>query len=127
MQLMFLSFQVHYYFIIQFINLVNYLFNLYNMIEAKLTKSDKPDKKYKVVVESKDKKRTLHFGQKGASDYTRHKDDERKKRYLDRHRANEDWRNPYTAGWWSRWLLWEKKTLKEAKKNIEKTKNIDFK
>jgi len=124
---MFLSFQVHYYFIIQFINLVNYLFNLYNMIEAKLTKSDNPKKKYKVVVEKGDKKRTLHFGSAGMSDYTKHKDEERKKRYIDRHRKNEDWSDPFSRGYWSRFLLWEKPSIKEAKKNIEKTKNIKFK
>jgi len=97
------------------------------MIEAKLTKSDNPKKKYKVVVTGKDKKKTLHFGQKGASDFTKHKDEERKKLYISRHRKNEDWSNVYSSGWWSRWLLWEKPSIKEAKKNIERTKNIDIK
>jgi len=124
---MFLLFQVHYYFIIQFINLVNYLFNLYNMIEAKLSVSNKPDKKYKVVVESKDKKRTLHFGSAGMSDYTKHKDDERKKRYIDRHKKRENWSDPFSAGYWAKNILWNKKTIKESIKNTEKTKNIKFK
>ena len=97
------------------------------MIKAKLTKSDNPKKKYKVVVESKDKKKTIHFGAKGMSDYTKHKDDERKKRYIDRHKKRENWSDPFSAGYWSRWLLWHKPSIKEAKKNIERTKNIDIK
>jgi len=97
------------------------------MIEAKLTKSDNPKKKYKVVVESKEKKRTLHFGQKGASDYTKHKDDERKKRYLDRHRKNENWSDPFSRSFWATNILWNKKTIKESIKNTERTKNIDIK
>ena len=97
------------------------------MVEAKLTKSDNPKKKYKVVVESKDRKKTIHFGAKGMSDFTKHKDEERKKHYLDRHRKNENWSDPFSAGYWSRWLLWHKPSIKEAKKNIERTKNIDIK
>ena len=31
---------------------------------------------------------------------------------------NENWNNPLTAGFWSRWLLWEKPTLNEAVRNI---------
>ena len=97
------------------------------MIEAKLTKSDKPDKKYKVVVESKDKKKTLHFGAKGMSDYTKHKDDARKKNYIARHQKREDWSDPFTSGYWAKNILWNKKSIKESIKNTERTKNIKIK
>lgn len=97
------------------------------MVEAKLTKSDNPKKKYKVVVQKKDKKKTIHFGQSGASDYTKHGDKERKNRYISRHKKNEDWNNPFTAGFWSKNILWNKKTIIESIKNIEKIKNIDIK
>ena len=52
--------------------------------------------------------RTVHFGRKGYSDYTIHKDSARMKRYLVRHRRRETWGRSgrYTAGFWSRWLLW---------------------
>lgn len=56
-------------------------------------------------------KRTIRFGAKGMSDFTKNKDEERKQRYLDRHKAREDWTNPLTAGFWSRWLLWNKPTI----------------
>ena len=43
-------------------------------------------------------------------DFTKTKDEEQKKRYLARHRARENWRNPETAGALSRWVLWNKPT-----------------
>ena len=51
------------------------------VIEVVITKSHKPDKKMKAVINCK---KTVHFGQAGASDYTKHQDDQRKKRYIDR-------------------------------------------
>ena len=60
--------------------------------------------------------RTVHFGRKGYSDYTIHKDPARMKRYLVRHRRREKWgrSGQYTAGFWSRWLLWSRPSLKGA-------------
>ena len=87
--------------------------------------SSKPDKKYDAVI---DDKKTISFGAKNYSDYTKHKDDERKQRYINRHKKAEDWNNFYTAGFWSRWILWEMPTLKEAISNIiKKFKNINVK
>jgi len=57
------------------------------------------------------KEKKVSFGAKGYADYTTHNDDERKERYLRRHRARENWNNPLTAGALSRWVLWNKKTL----------------
>jgi hypothetical protein len=66
--------------------------------------------KKKMMAQFSDPKKTIHFGAAGASDYTINKDDDRKKLYLDRHRKNEDWSNPRTAGALSRWILWNKPT-----------------
>ena len=55
------------------------------------------------------RKRTVHFGHAGASDFTQHRDPVRKQRYLARHAPRED--NPMTAGALSRWVLWNKETL----------------
>jgi len=73
-----------------------------------ITKSDLKGKKLKAVFLSKDRKtkKTIHFGSAGMSDYTIHKDKERRQRYLDRHRKNENWNDPQTAGALSRWILW---------------------
>ena len=80
-----------------------------------ITKSDR-DKKYKAVFSTKDKKKTktLHFGAKGMSDYTIHKDEKRKDRYLARHNpkyTKEKWNIPDTPASLSRWILWNKPTF----------------
>ena len=53
-------------------------------------------------------------------DYTTTKDKEQRERYLKRHRANESWNNPRSAGALSRWILWGEST--SIQKNI-----VDFK
>ena len=45
---------------------------------------------------------------------TAFKDPERKKAYLARHKANENWKDKESAGFWSRYLLWSKPSLQEA-------------
>eukprot|EP01043_Picozoa_sp_COSAG02_P061934 COSAG02_NODE_8425_length_2575_cov_4.168821_3_plen_183_part_00 len=52
--------------------------------------------------------RTVHFGQRGAEDFTTHQDRARKRHYLARHAPREDWDDPLTAGALSRWILWHK-------------------
>jgi hypothetical protein len=42
--------------------------------------------------------RTTHFGAEGMSDYTKNRDKDRKQRYLQRHRRNENWSNPHRLG-----------------------------
>ena len=61
-----------------------------------------------------DRQKTVHFGAAGMSDYTIHKDPERKKRYLDRHRKNENWNDPTTPGSLSRYILWNKESLRAS-------------
>ncbi len=59
-----------------------------------------------------DKKvKTIHFGADGYSDYTIHKDEARKQRYIDRHKSSEDWGNPMTAGTLALFILWNKPTI----------------
>lgn len=66
------------------------------------------DNKHKFVgVFTDDGKETrVPFGAKGMSDYTLHKDPARRRLYLMRHRARENWNSPKTAGSLSRWILW---------------------
>ena len=37
-----------------------------------------------------------------------------KQRYLARHGEQEDWNNIFSAGFWSRWMLWNLVDLKKA-------------
>jgi len=65
--------------------------------------------------EVNDRPKTVHFGATGYEDYTTHKDEARKERYLERHgRGREDWDDPTTPGALSRWILWNKPTLKAS-------------
>ena len=56
-------------------------------MNIEISKSNTSDKKLKAVI---DGKKTVHFGQAGASEFTKHKDPERKANYINRH-SNEDW------------------------------------
>lgn len=57
------------------------------------------------------KKKTTHFGDNRYSNYIIHKDDERKNRYIDRHKKREKWNRYWTPGSLSRYILWNEKTL----------------
>lgn len=71
--------------------------------------------KYVAVIEQDNgREKTIRFGSFGMSDFTKNKDEERKRRYLERHREREDWNDITTAGAWSRWLLWNKPTIRES-------------
>lgn len=80
---------------------------------VKITKSNKADKKMMAVFEdcNTGRQKTTHFGAKNYSDFLQHKDPERKQRYINRHKRNENWNDPTSAGALSRWILWNKPSL----------------
>ena len=90
------------------------------MKEVVLKKSSNPEKKYDAFVEGK----KISFGASGYSDFTQHKDEERKKNYIARHRVNQNWNDLKTAGARSKNLLWNKPTINESIKNMEHKFNI---
>ena len=95
------------------------------MVKMVIEKGTAKNKKLKAIFyasdSSGDKKiKTVQFGSKGMSDFTIHKDKERKQRYLDRHRKRENWNDPMTAGALSRWILWNKPTLEGSIKDFKK-------
>ena len=69
-------------------------------------------------------KNTVHFGFKGGSTYIDHKDDKQKDAYIARHKVNENWKDPTTAGALSRYILWNKKTLSESITDFKKKFNL---
>ena len=87
-----------------------------------ITKSNKKDKKYKANIKDDNKNKTIHFGQAGASDMTQHGDEKRKKNYINRHRAREDWTlsGIDSAGFSSKHLLWNKPSFNESFKDLKK-------
>ena len=92
----------------------------YNKVIFK--KSTKKEKKRMAIFYSDSgNKNTVHFGAAGMSDYTIHKDKERRKNYLVRHKVNENWDNPITPGSLSKFILWGRYT--SIDKNINHFKN----
>ena len=87
-----------------------------------LQKSTRLTKKYMVTVHGK----TIHFGAIGYSDYTKHHDYDRMKRYNNRHKTTENWNKSgiETAGFWAKWILWSKPTLREAIESTEDKFNL---
>ena len=53
-------------------------------MDAVITKSKKPDTKYDARINDT---KTVSFGQKGASDFTKHTNKYVKYQYIDRHKA----------------------------------------
>lgn len=88
-----------------------------------VTPSDKPDKKLHVKLESDSgREKNLHIGAKGMDDFTKTHDEAQKQRYIERHRAREDWRlsGLMTSGFWSRWLLWNKPSLSASVQDVKR-------
>ena len=94
-------------------------------MDVVILKSDRKDKKYKAVINGT---KTIHFGQAGASDYTKHNDPKRRELYITRHQK-EDWSisNIASPAFMSRWILWEHTTLQGAIDALNKKyKNVSF-
>jgi len=64
----------------------------------------------------------VRFGASGYQDYTSFPAEireERRTRYLKRHKAREEWNQPDTPGALSRWVLWEHTSLRTAIKKYK--------
>lgn len=119
--------------------------------KVKLRRSPRSDKKWAVTFEDGG---VVHFGAKGMSDYTFHKNPMRMRSYVDRHggrvpktlmdetdprrvqkgmlgvrtSTRERWGKSglRTPGFWSRWLTWSVPTLRGAKRLIEGRYGVRF-
>ena len=94
-------------------------------LKVVLKPSKKRDKKWVAVMPQFGHEH--NFGQKGAGDYTIHKDAKRKDLYIQRHKKNENWNDIHSAGFWSKNLLWNKPTISASIKDVEKRFNLKIK
>lgn len=86
-----------------------------------IRKSHKKEKKWDAVFEKDGKEKVVPFGQKGYSDYTKHKDKTRKARYIKRHSGmGEHWNKPDTPGALSLHVLWNKPSFKASVADFKK-------
>jgi hypothetical protein len=85
-------------------NLKRYL-KRFDLEGIELYISTRKDKKY--MIETPEGK-TVHFGQMGYEDYTKHQDEERRNNYLKRAtKIKGDWkRDPLSPNNLAIWLLW---------------------
>ena len=69
-----------------------------------------------------DGSKAISFGQKGASDFTKHGNTYRKDQCIDRHKAREYWTKSgvKAAGWMGKHVLWNKPTIQASIDDINK-------
>ena len=86
-------------------------------VSVRLSKSPRREKKWRVNFPNG---KHVDFGATGYSDFTIHKTPQRMHKYVFRHQKHENWKKSgmYTAGFWSRWLLWSVPTMSGAKSLI---------
>jgi hypothetical protein len=104
-------------------------------MEVIIKLSDRPDKRYTAIFYNREKKvKTIHFGyaitdengnKKYGSTYIDHKNDTLKDAYIARHQVNENFEDFMSAGSLSRYILWEKKSLREAINNFKRKFKLD--
>ena len=95
----------------------------------KLVRSDNASKKYDIYLfDEAGKQHKITFGARGYNDYTIYSKrskvlaDLHKEAYLKRHKPTEDWTRSglLTAGFWSRWLLWNLPTVSASLQDVKK-------
>lgn len=95
-------------------------------IPYKLYKSKTETKKWDVYIPTDNGRlKKVSYGAAGMSDYTKHKDKERRERYRTRH-ARDHIDDPYKPGFWSWWHLWgdSSDSEKAFKQAVRKAKKI---
>lgn len=95
------------------------------VLKLKISNSKIKGKKYTAKFyggkNHKDLVKTTHFGAKGMSDYTIHKDKERRERYRKRHKKDLKTKDPKRAGYLSYYILWgNSSNIKTAIKDYKK-------
>lgn len=101
------------------------------MKKVLIKKSSSPNKKLMAIFYENDKKiKTTHFGSAPNKDFTiyskesRTKAEKEKKKYLARHRVRENWNDYKSSGSLSRYILWNKPTIKASIHDYAKRFNL---
>jgi len=90
-----------------------------------IRKSHRREKKWDAVFDKNGKEKVVSFGQKGYSDFTKHKNVTRRQRYLKRHSGmGESWNKPDTPGALAKWILWNKPSFKASVSDFKKRFNL---
>ena len=90
----------------------------------RIEKAEAPHKWVGIFTDERRQERRIPFGAAGYSDLTINRDRRRRSMYLARHRKNENWNDPYSAGALSRWILWETPNLEQNVKMFRSKFNL---
>lgn len=90
-----------------------------NIKLVSIQKLSNDDKKYETTFLVNGKVKRQKFGASGMSDYTIHKDTERRNRYINRHYKDLDTKDPTRAGYLSMFILWDKPSLRASIKQYK--------
>ena len=97
---------------------------------VKIVPSTRQDKRMMAIFTSEagregEKERTTHFGIRGGSTYIDNKSQQKRAAYIARHRVNENFNDPDSAGALARWILWGPSTsLRENIKAFKRKFNL---
>lgn len=86
--------------------------------------------KYTAIFDIDGKSKTVHFGAQNYNDFTIYSKQDKqiaemkKKAFLARHKVNEEFNSPTSAGSLSRWILWNLPTLKASIADFKKRFNL---
>lgn len=95
------------------------------MIKVKSFKKLKSGKKkYEITFEKNGKTYVRKFGAAGMSDFTIHKDRERRERYISRHKKDLKTGDPMKPGYLSMYILWNKPSLKASLADYKRRLNV---
>lgn len=95
------------------------------MIKVKSFKKLKGNsKKYEITFEKNGKMYVRKFGAAGMSDYTIHKDKERRERYISRHKKDLRTNDPMKPGYLSMYILWNKPSINASLADYKRRLNI---
>ena len=95
------------------------------MIKVKSFKKLKSGKKkYEITFEKNGKTYLRKFGAAGMSDFTIHKDRERRERYISRHKKDLRTGDPMKPGYLSMYILWNKPSLKASLADYKRRLNV---
>jgi hypothetical protein len=92
--------------------------------------STNSDKKLMATFEINGRQRTTHFGANGMMDYTKYYKQnkelakQKKDSYIARHKVNENWNDPTSAGSLAKNILWNLPTIEASIKDFKKRFNL---
>ena len=81
-------------------------------------------KRYEITFEKNGKTYARKFGAAGMSDYTIHKDKERRERYISRHKKDLRTKDPMRPGYLSMYILWNKPSLNASLSDYKHRLNV---